>query len=58
MSLLNYEILKRIIDIPENAKELLERPEKQQVLRLDMVRENGKILCTNDKKLVFSLIST
>ena len=47
MPLLNYEILKKIIDIPENAKKLLECPEKQQVLRLDTVLDDGKILCTD-----------
>ena len=56
MSLLNYEILKKIIDIPENARGLLERPEKQQVLRLDMVRENGKILCTDIYVVYYSTV--
>ncbi|MBI3990855.1 MAG: Glu/Leu/Phe/Val dehydrogenase [Candidatus Omnitrophica bacterium] len=47
MVILNYENLRKIIDIPEGAKELLEQPEKQQILRLDMVRDNGKVLSTD-----------
>lgn len=46
MSVLNFKTLKKIIDISPLAEELLQKPEKQQTFRLDLMRDNGELLLT------------